>query len=111
MLIGALLSLALPCHMHCLAALYVVNIGKVRSFYTKWKLESILGTCCAGNKPSARSAAAVEEAETHKAAGNEFFKAGSYEDAVKAYSRAIELNPDNPVYYSNRAMAYLQVGP
>ncbi|BDA48105.1 Amidase 1 [Coccomyxa sp. Obi] len=62
-----------------------------------------------GNKPSTKSAAAVEEAETHKAAGNEFFKAGSYEDAVKAYSRAIELNPDNPVYYSNRAMAYLQI--
>ncbi|CAL8462898.1 g2432 [Coccomyxa elongata] len=63
----------------------------------------------AGNKPSAKSTAKVEEAETHKAAGNEFFKAGSYEDAVKAYSRAIELNPDNPVYYSNRAMAYLQI--
>lgn len=70
---------------------------------------NVLCMYCAGSKPSAKSAA-VEEAETHKAAGNELFKAGSYEDAVKAYSRAIELNPDNPVYYSNRAMAYLQVG-
>ena len=51
----------------------------------------------------------MEEAETHKAAGNELFKAGSFEEAVKEYSRAIELNPDSPVYYSNRAMAYLQV--
>lgn len=51
----------------------------------------------------------MAEAETHKATGNDLFKAGNFEDAVKAYTHAIELNPDNPVYYSNRAMAYLQV--
>lgn len=66
-------------------------------------------TCGAGSK-AARSAASAAEAETHKAAGNELFKAGSFEEAVKEYSSAIELNPDSPVYYSNRAMAYLQVG-
>ena len=50
----------------------------------------------------------VERAEKFKAKGNEFFKAGRYVDAVKQYSEAVRVHPDNPVYYSNRAMAYLK---
>lgn len=29
-----------------------------------------------------------------------------YDQAIKAYSQAAELDPTNPVYYSNRAAAY-----
>jgi tetratricopeptide (TPR) repeat protein len=50
----------------------------------------------------------VERAEKFKAKGNEFFKVGRYVDAVKQYSEAVRMHPDNPVYYSNRAMAYLK---
>ncbi|XP_025070091.1 serine/threonine-protein phosphatase 5-like [Alligator sinensis] len=31
-----------------------------------------------------------------------------YENAVKFYSQAIELNPDNAIYYGNRSLAYLR---
>lgn len=37
------------------------------------------------------------------------FKGGDYLAAFQAYSLAIQHDPDNPVYYSNRAMAALKV--
>ncbi len=55
-------------------------------------------------------AAVREEAEAHKAAGNEAFKGRQFAEAVQAYSRAIDLDPGCAVYYSNRAQAYLQAG-
>ena len=38
------------------------------------------------------------------------FKSGNYLAAFQAYSLAIQHEPDNPVYYTNRAMAALKVG-
>lgn len=31
-----------------------------------------------------------------------------YENAIKYYSEALELNPTNAIYYSNRSLAYLR---
>lgn len=31
-----------------------------------------------------------------------------YENAIKYYSEALELNPSNAIYYSNRSLAYLR---
>jgi len=45
-------------------------------------------------------------AEKHKNEGNEKLKMEEYSDAVKCYSLAIKLNPNNAIYYSNRAAAY-----
>jgi len=42
-----------------------------------------------------------------KAKGNEFFKKGQYEEAISWYSKAIEVEPDNHTYYSNRSAARL----
>lgn len=39
------------------------------------------------------------------------FKAGDYMAAIQAYSAAIQADPRNPVYYSNRAMAALKARP
>ena len=33
-----------------------------------------------------------------------------YSEAIEKYTEAIQLNPKNPVYYSNRAAAYSQAG-
>lgn len=51
----------------------------------------------------------VARAEKAKAQGNDAYKAGRYMEAISAYSEAIKHNPANPVYISNRAMAYLKV--
>ena len=48
----------------------------------------------------------VAEAAAKKQEGNEFFKKARYNDAVRLYSEAIELDP-KPVYYNNRAAALL----
>ena len=53
----------------------------------------------------------AEQAERHKAAGNEAFKVQQYQAAVRHYSSAIEQDPSNSVYFSNRAMAFLKVSP
>lgn len=37
-----------------------------------------------------------------KIAGNELMKDGFYQEAINSYSEAIRLDPNNPVYYSNR---------
>jgi tetratricopeptide (TPR) repeat protein len=49
-------------------------------------------------------------AERAKEEGNKCFKSKQYKDAIANYSRAISLDPQNPVYFSNRAMAYLKLG-
>ncbi|KAF2197881.1 TPR-like protein [Delitschia confertaspora ATCC 74209] len=46
-------------------------------------------------------------AEEYKAAGNKFFKAKEYNMAIKEYSKAIESDPKNATYYSNRAAALM----
>jgi len=49
------------------------------------------------------------KAEQCKARGNDYFKASDFKLAVNAYSEAIELDPTNPVLYSNRAMANFKI--
>jgi small glutamine-rich tetratricopeptide repeat-containing protein alpha len=33
-----------------------------------------------------------------------------YEEAIQSYTKAIELSPNNPIYYGNRAAAYSHLG-
>ncbi|KAJ0405970.1 hypothetical protein P43SY_005536 [Pythium insidiosum] len=53
---------------------------------------------------------AARQAEEFKAQGNELLGAKDYRGAVEMYSRALELDPDNAVYWSNRSAAYLAMG-
>jgi len=48
-----------------------------------------------------------EDAEAFKAEGNRFYKAGSYGRAIDEYTKAIEADPSQPTYLSNRAAAYM----
>lgn len=50
-----------------------------------------------------------KSSEDYKEIGNEFFKRGEFNQSIKEYTAAIELDKENPVYYSNRSMAYLKV--
>lgn len=44
-----------------------------------------------------------------KAKGNEFYKAAKYQEAVAAYSKAIDLDKTNAALLTNRAAAYLML--
>ena len=48
-------------------------------------------------------------AEDARYRGNEYMKAKEYDEAISAYTRAVELNESEPAAYCNRAMAYLRV--
>jgi len=48
------------------------------------------------------------KAEEVKGKANDFFKAEKYPQAIELYSKAIELNPTNAVFYANRSIAYLR---
>lgn len=50
------------------------------------------------------------KAEQLKNDGNKYMTAKDYGAALNAYTKAIELNGASPVYYSNRAAAYSQIG-
>ena len=51
-------------------------------------------------------AARKAEAEKFKTQGNDYLAAKEAMKAVESYTKAIELDPENAVYYSNRAAAF-----
>lgn len=53
---------------------------------------------------------AKKEAEQLKAEGNRMMSQKKYSEAVKSYSMAIDKNPYNALYFSNRAAAQSQLG-
>ena len=42
--------------------------------------------------------------------GNRLYNLEDYEGALRDYNKAIELTPDNALYYSNRGLAYFEIG-
>ncbi|CAG8489903.1 6181_t:CDS:2 [Paraglomus occultum] len=48
-------------------------------------------------------------AESVKNAANDEYKAGHYQEAVRLYTQAIEMDVSNPTYYSNRAAARMML--
>ncbi|XP_067622264.1 small glutamine-rich tetratricopeptide repeat-containing protein beta [Eurosta solidaginis] len=48
-------------------------------------------------------------AETYKNEGNRLMKNGKYNEALLQYNKAITFDPKNPIYYCNRAAAYIRL--
>ncbi|KAJ7065365.1 hypothetical protein C8F01DRAFT_1125375 [Mycena amicta] len=48
-------------------------------------------------------------ADKTKEQGNEAFKAKKFDEAISLYSKAIEMNPVEPSYLTNRAAAYMGI--
>lgn len=48
----------------------------------------------------------ISLAEQSKKDGNDAFLAKNYAEAIKHYSKSIEYEPDNAIYYSNRSACY-----
>jgi len=69
---------------------------------------------------TARAAEAVEDASeleddvvqanTAKEKGNELFKEGDYKGAIRMYTLALRIIPNDAVYLSNRCASYLKLG-
>eukprot|EP00979_Chaetoceros_neogracilis_P019466 scaffold12402_cov246-Chaetoceros_neogracile.AAC.1 len=55
---------------------------------------------------SALSEIAVEQ---ERLKGNKHFSSQNYAEAVRSYTKCIQMNPTSPVPYSNRAMAHLKL--
>lgn len=51
----------------------------------------------------------VAEAATLKAKGNALFRDSKFLEAIVEYTAAIDLDPRNPVIYSNRSLAFLRL--
>ena len=51
----------------------------------------------------------IEEAEAAKTQGNQYFSKGNYQEALKLYEKAIELNPNNILYHTNKCTTLLNM--
>jgi histone-lysine N-methyltransferase SETD3 len=63
------------------------------------------------NRKKKKAAEAVDANSPlfHKNLGNEAFAANDYAKAIESYGRAIEMDPDNHILYSNRSAAYCEL--
>lgn len=48
----------------------------------------------------------AKTAEDWLKTGNEFYQQGNYQNAIEAYTKAIELNPDYATAYNNRGFVF-----
>lgn len=52
----------------------------------------------------------VAESEHLKNEGNRLMKEEKYQEALQMYTRAINIDPRNPIFYCNRAAAWIRLG-
>ena len=62
-----------------------------------------------GDKTNNNNNEILETAQQHKQQGNIHFNKKEWKDAIKYYSKAIEIHPEEYTYYSNRSACYIQL--
>jgi small glutamine-rich tetratricopeptide repeat-containing protein alpha len=77
---------------------------------TKDKIASTAQVTPSTSQTVPASAEDKAAAEKLKQTGNAFMSSKQYDKAIDAYTEAAELDPSNPVYYSNRAAAHSSKG-
>jgi len=63
----------------------------------------------AGNLYPKLSEVNKEMAEGKKVEGNDYMREGKFHQAIASYTAAIDVDPNNAIYYSNRAAAYAKL--
>jgi len=92
----------------CLQSAYALNIEDKHLEVSK-SLPTIFQEATKNeplHKKSPPSAADKEEAERLKTEGNNLMRTEKFVEALEMYSKAIELDGSNPVFYCNRAAAH-----
>eukprot|EP00933_Yihiella_yeosuensis_P042745 TRINITY_DN3741_c2_g1_i1.p1 TRINITY_DN3741_c2_g1~~TRINITY_DN3741_c2_g1_i1.p1 ORF type:complete len:587 (+),score=204.88 TRINITY_DN3741_c2_g1_i1:96-1856(+) len=51
-----------------------------------------------------------KEADEYKTKGNELYKKKQFEDAIKMYDKAIEIEPNDLTYYNNKCAVWIEMG-
>lgn len=51
----------------------------------------------------------AKEAENIKLKGNEFYKKKEFDQALRYYNEALDMNPDEVIYYSNIGACYIEM--
>ncbi|XP_062509371.1 small glutamine-rich tetratricopeptide repeat-containing protein alpha-like isoform X2 [Corticium candelabrum] len=104
----------------CLAQCYELNLsdrGGLEKMRVGRNLMDIFSRACVGDleaaeksmEPGVLSEEDKQRAEALKNEGNEFIKSNKFESALQCYNGAIEIDPKNPIYACNRAVAYLKM--
>jgi len=95
--------------IQCLESAFNVSSSDTHLMVSK-SLQEIFDEVANGEPAASKDAEASyrdkEEAERLKNEGNDLMKREKYEDALKNYTKAIQLDCKNPVYFCNRAAAY-----
>ena len=103
--------------LQCLSEVYEVDLESDATRYKGYstlealfeKAKGPIGSSPDNPKPVPSGGATPEEilaAEEFKRQGNEHMKSKEFEQAINAYSKAIERNDEKSEYYCNRAAAY-----
>ena len=101
------------CHEISVLLFQLLQILSIQQAVLLWRIQ--LGSVCLGPQVcgacpgNGKRTGNPSQAENFKAKANEAFKSGDFDGAIAGYSGAIQADPYNPVYFSNRAMAYLKV--
>ncbi|KAL2724118.1 small glutamine-rich tetratricopeptide repeat-containing protein alpha-like isoform X2 [Vespula squamosa] len=96
--------------IQCLETAYSVQASDTPA---KFNLYEVYKAAVENSKPDLGPEATPEakaEAERYKNEGNALVKAEKLEEAINNYTKAIELNAHNAVYYCNRAAVYSKLG-
>lgn len=51
-----------------------------------------------------------DPAESKKNEGNTEFKKRNFAKAIELYEEAIQMKPEEPLYYNNKAAAFIEMG-
>ncbi|XP_031839502.1 small glutamine-rich tetratricopeptide repeat-containing protein alpha [Nomia melanderi] len=96
--------------IQCLESAYSVQASDTQSNVNLLEVYKSAVETAKPELPPEATPEAKAEAEKLKNEGNNFMKAQKFQEALANYTKAIQLNGRNAVYYCNRAAAYSKLG-